>query len=240
MKKVFYQYKIGPNIYEMDDWSHQLFPPDFYEKPIKSLSHADRNYAHAKCPAWKEWHKNTWVVTQQFDLGIEYISEEKRLETNLSQAIFDEYFMLAPDWLDGKYPEIQFKYAHTFWTEEKDVWIEQIGHPEAFRLGLDVIPGTFPISVWTRPVGFGFKLMESDKKIWIPKGTPLYYFKLTSKRSDSLFSIEQKNLPLHIIHKQRQDLDLKEYQKNISWDLIKKRLQKEEQSKCPFNFLWKK
>ena len=27
-------------------------------------------YDHAKCPAWKKWTDNTWMVTQPFDLGL--------------------------------------------------------------------------------------------------------------------------------------------------------------------------
>ena len=51
--------------------------------------------------------------------------------------------------------QIQFKQGYCFWTEDTDVWIEQFQHPDMTRMGLDVVSGTFPISVWQRPINLG-------------------------------------------------------------------------------------
>ena len=40
--------------------------------------------------------------------------------------------------------------------------------------------------------------------------------------------------------RQPQDLWLKDWHNNYSWDLIKSRLKKEEESQCPFKWMWKK
>jgi hypothetical protein len=45
-----------------------------------------------------------------------------------------------------------------------------------------------------------------------------------------------------VLKRQLQSLWLKDWHKNFSWNLIKQRLRKEEETekKCPFDFLWKK
>ena len=103
--------------------------------PTKYGKGYDRNYSHAKCPAWKEYFKNTWVFYQPFDLGMYYNSNDKYLQTNLAQEIFDEYFLLASNWLDGELPEIQFKLGTALWTRDNDVWVEQVPHPLLARYG---------------------------------------------------------------------------------------------------------
>lgn len=237
MKKVYYLPTIGAN----DSFQKEYFPEDYIPAPKKFSSGYDRNYSHAKCPAWKEWGKNIWVFYQPFDLGMIYKSETKYLETNLPQEMFDEFFLQTPNWLDGELPEIQFRYGWCFWTKEKDVWIEQLPHFQICRFGIEPIPGTFPLSVWQRPINFGFKILDHDTNIWIPKGTPLFMVKLYSQRSDSNFLLEKKVPPEDVLEKQSQNLRLKEFDRYASWELIQNRLKKEqEESKCPFKFLWKK
>lgn len=236
MKKVYYLPTIGSK----DDFKKEYFPPDYIPEPKKFGSKYDRNYDHAKCPAWSEWGKNVWVFHQPFDIGMCYRSETKYLETNLAQELFDEFFMLSPRWLNGEYPEIQYNYGHALWTREKDVWVEQMPHPLLARYGLEAVPGTFPLSVWHRPVTFGFKLLDLDTNLWIPKGTPLFMLRLYSQRSDSTFSLQKKEPPQDILDEYSRNLRLKEFDKFASWDIIKNRVKKEEESKCPFSFLWKK
>ena len=235
MKKVNYFSTIGFS----GDTDEEYLPPDYIIHPKKWIGEQDRNYFHNKCPAWKEWGKNTWIVYQQFDLEFEYISEEKRIITNLTQENFDNYFWLQEHWLDGEHPTIQLRDTYLFWTKNKDVWIEQIPHPLISRQGIEIIPGTFPISVWQRPVVCGFNILDYDVNIKIARGTPLYYIRFYSKKGDSLFSLNRETVPKEVMESQKQNIRLKDYDRFASWDLIQDRLKKEDSS-CPFNFLWKK
>ena len=235
MKKINYFSTIGFNS-EIDE---EYLPPDYIIHPKKWIGEQGKNYFHNKCPAWKEWGKNTWIVYQQFDLEFEYISEERRIITNLTQESFDTYFWLQKQWLDGEHPTIQLRDTYLFWTKEKDVWIEQIPHPLISRYGIEIIPGTFPISVWQRPVTTGFNILDYDVNIKLPRGTPLYYIKFYSKRSNSSFSLNRENIPKDVFISCKQHLRLKDYAPQESWNLIQQRLKKEESS-CPFNFLKRK
>ena len=157
IKTVYYNYVMaGSEESFLDPKETDFFPEDYFEEPQPALKGYDMNYRHAKCPAWKEYHKNVWSLHQSFPLGMLYKSEENFLSTNLSQDIFEQYFMLGDGWLDGEHPEIQFKQGYCFWTDEKDVWIEQFQHnndPIGVRCGSRIIP----ISVWQRPINLGFK-----------------------------------------------------------------------------------
>ena len=220
MKKAYWSYKIGES---------QL-PSEFYEPPQPYKTGYDMRYDHAKCPAWKKWTDNTWVVTQPFDLGFKI--KEDRIESSLTQEAYDDYFQVGENWLSGTYPEIQMKYAMSIWTEDKDVWIEQIPHPLLSRYGLELVPATFPISVWYRPMVVGVKVLDND--IYLPKGTPLYYFRLYSQRSDSNFKLEKRDVPEKLIKQLDETYTLRKFTKFNAWDIIKGRVSRE--GKCPFRW----
>ena len=80
----------------------------------------------------------------------------------------------------------------SIWTEDKDVWIEQIPHLLS-RYGLELILLHFQYL-------YGLDLWLLVSKYWIvtyilQKGTPLYYFETYSKRSDSDFQPQQRDVP---------------------------------------------
>ena len=129
--------------------------------------------------------------------------------------------------------------TYLFWTKNKDVWIEQIPHPLISRHGIEIISGTFPISVWQRPVVCGFNILDYDVNIKIARGTPLYYIRFYSKKGDSLFSLNRETVPKEVMESQKQNIRLKDYDRFASLDLIQDRLKKEDSS-CPFNFLRRK
>ena len=88
MKKINYFSTIGDN----DEYKDYL-PTDYIIPPKKWLGEQGKNYYHNKCPAWKEWGKNTWIVYQQFDIEFKYVSAEKRVTSgSVNQRVFDNYF----------------------------------------------------------------------------------------------------------------------------------------------------
>ena len=231
MKTVYWSYSIGDNI---DD----TLPSDYVPELIPYRKGYDPRYDHSKCPAFKEYTKNMWLIRQPFDLGMIYKSEDKYLQSNLGQFAFHNYFHMGEKWLDGEYPELQMKYVLSLWTEDKDVWVEQVPHPLLSRYGLDLVPGTFPISVWFRPLVAGVKLLDFDTNLWIPKGTPLYYVRFCSKKSNADFKIEHREPPHEKKREQSQHNMLRTFSNFDSWDIITSRVEKE--SKCPFSGLWKR
>lgn len=241
-KKVYYNYGLVNTLEE----NFNLLPDDFFSGKLrKSSEEIHPFYFHAKCPAVREWHKNTWVIEMPFDLEAKFDKNNKKILLTKPERFYDffnddliQYH--TSNFSDGAYLELQLIYFYFFWTNDKDIWIELHHHPSLNRLGLELIPGTFPISSWLRPINFGFKVINSDHPIFIPKGTPLYYIKLLSKNSGSNvnFEIEKKDVDKDILKKYAKDSVVKFFDTQESWNLIKKR-EGNGQKKCPFNFLWK-
>ena len=228
MKKVYWDYGIGRNP------SSYPLPDDYVEIPKKFRTGYDTKYDHSKCPAWKKWGDNCWVINQPFDLGMQYDDKNRSIKTDMNQDAYNEYFHIGERWLEGEYPEIQMQFVQYFWTRDKDVWVEQIPHPLLGRYGLELIPATFPVSVWFRPLVMGAKIIDKNVNLFLPKGTPLCYVKFYSKRSDANFVLEKKALPTDLKKQNEEHSLMRYYTKFKVWDLIMNRVKKE--SKCPLKF----
>ena len=89
-KKIFYNYVMGGSEESfLDEGELDFFPDDYFEEPTPALKEYDPDYRHSKCPAFKEYYRNTWVMKQCFPLGMLYKSADQYLETNLGQDVFD-------------------------------------------------------------------------------------------------------------------------------------------------------
>ncbi len=223
MKKVYWNYWFG------DDHEAKL-PDEFMKTPKKFRAGYDPEYDHSKCPAWKEYTENMWVVEQPFDLGMKVDTKEKRINTDLTQKAYDDYFHVGERWLEGEYPEIQFKLNYVFWTNEKDVWVEQIPHPLLSRQGFELVPGTFPISYWHRPVVVGLKILDTDVNLRLRRGTPLYYLKFRGGN----FMLEQKEIPEDWHKLNKQTSVLRNFAPFKAWEVMRSRVR---EGKCPIK--WK-
>ena len=223
MKKVYWNYWFG------DDHEAKL-PDEFMKTPKKFRAGYDPEYDHSKCPAWKEYTENMWVVEQPFDLGMKVDTKEKRINTDLTQKAYDDYFHVGERWLEGEYPEIQFKLNYVFWTNEKDVWVEQIPHPLLSRQGFELVPGKFPISYWHRPVVVGLKILDTDVNLRLRRGTPLYYLKLRGGN----FMLEQKEIPEDWHKLNKQTSVLRNFAPFKAWEVMRSRVR---EGKCPIK--WK-
>jgi len=231
MKTVYWSFSLG-------DTLEQTLPTDYTDPPEKFGKDYDKGYQHAMCPAWKEYGKNTWLVKSPFDIKFTVESQTKIIHSPLTPEAKYSLIDQPPDWFDNEYPEIQFKYLLSLWTKDKDVWVEQVPHPLLSRYGLELVPATFPISVWFRPLSVGVKVLDVNEQIFIPKGLPLYYFRLYSQRSRSNFKIEYAPPTKEKVSGALANMRLKIFSKFDSWGLIENRVK--EESKCPFKFMWNK
>ena len=80
----------------------------------------------------------------------------------------------------------------------------------------------------------GVKIIDKNVNLFLPKGTPLCYVKLYSKRSYSNFVIDNKALAKDLKKANEEHSLLRFYTKFKAWDLIMNRVNKE--SKCPLKF----
>lgn len=128
-------------------------------------------------------------------------------------------------------------FFYTFWTDpKKKIWLETHHHPDLGNNNLELIPGKFPFSVWSRPVQFSFKIKDLNKTVKIKKDDPLYYIRFYSKDSSNDFEFIKKIPDLNIIKKMKADARIKLFAPLASWQLIKQRLTKK--NSCPIS-IWK-
>ena len=249
MKKIYYSWLLGYPKQEYQSLVHpwyndfkkgSAYPKDFFDPISKSLEKYNINYEHFKCPAFQEWNKNMWIVKQPFDLTFYHLKHAKKIIHSQVGDGFKDFFLLH-ETKEDLYQEAQFAYQILFWTEEKNIWVELYPHPELSRLNLDLVPGTFCISEWTRPVSFGFKILKPDTDITLKKDMPLYYIKFLSKTNYNDNYILENAVPSDkILDKLSKDIALKFYVKNESWKFMKSKAESTEKKTCPFLKLFSK
>ena len=214
--------------------------------PIKTIKEIEfENYEFQGCPAWHSWASSSFVYFSQEDVIFKYNKEKNIIELNSIDDPVREKIQLSYDWNTGKTPTFQLNQHCLFWTENKNVWLEQIPFGTTSRFSnIDLIPAHFPFSVWTRVVSMGFKLINVDKPVIIKKGTPLYTVRFISSDYPEV-SLQYKEPPQSILNKAMDNVSFKLKQPNKSWGIIQKLLGKEkdelkieQQSKCPFSFLF--
>jgi hypothetical protein len=186
--KIFYNYSLGSFEKENVD----CLPEDYFIEPKRYTADYDSGYQHSRCPAWKEYYKNTFTLYQQFPLKIKYDSDAKFLNTNL----------LLQD-------------------------------------SFDRVSGTFPLSVWERPLNLGVLLRKPDEEISLDRGTALCNVRFTkNNHKDIMVKLSKKDVPGDIYKKISQNNEIKKWHSFGSWDLIKKRIDRSEKGKCPFSMFW--
>tara|TARA_B100000902_G_scaffold100311_1_gene102647 strand:- start:120 stop:785 length:666 start_codon:yes stop_codon:yes gene_type:complete len=220
MKTIYYTYSMG----EFIPKNRNSLPEDYFLPPEKYLKDINNEYFHSKCPAWKYYYKNTFTIRQQFPLQIKNDTE---ILANMEDAFaYDKYFDLK-----GHRNEFQMLNLYMFWTDAKDVWVEQTPHPELTRKGLDLVCASFPISEWNRPISIGV-VMNTDH-VKIDRGDPLYNVRFTSKGDHNVsYKLVKREFPQHLDKKAMRDLELQHWQWGESWKLIKQRLDRK--PRCPF------
>ena len=120
----------------------------------------------------------------------------------------------------------------------KNLWIELIPAPELHhKTGMELIAAEIPLGRWYRSVNGAYRCHATDVKV--PRGTPLYCVRFRGSKDNS-YDIERwKDFepPNEVQRKFRLNQGIKNWLPGKSWGMIKDDV--EEESKCPFSFLWK-
>lgn len=231
MKKIIINYCSGLGVDSFDSHKNISKGKPYDYIPIgKYIDFEDKSFFFTECPAWNEWASTTFISYCQEDVYFTFHSSTNSLTSpnSLENALSRIY----PDagWLNGPLPTIQYANLEFFWTDEPDVWIEQFSLPGGIK-NCELVPATFPISVWHRPLLAAFKI-QKDSPIIIKKGQPLYCIRFrTNERANIVL---KESVPTEKQFDQyKHDSSYKRIHPKQAWPLIQKRL------KCPVEFLWK-
>lgn len=231
------------SLFDENGYPSLILPKDFCSGELKSSMDdfkKDKRYEHFFCPSVQLWHKSNWVVTMPFDLEFEWNKDKKQIDINpkYSSKLLEKIFFILKDsrFNEENTTEIQMAFFYLFWTKQKNtIFLTLNHHPELSNYNIELIPAKLPISDWIRPIHFAFKIIDTNKKIFIKKGTPLFYMDFSCKEDwDAKFNLKQQE---KIDEKTRLEMQrnslVKFYSKNSSWEIIKKRLFNKN-NKCPF------
>ena len=135
---------------------------------------------------------------------------------------------------------IQWSQSMMFWPEKpnKNLWIELIPAPELHhKTGMELIAAEIPLGRWYRSVNGAYRCHATDVKV--PRGTPLYCVRFRGSKDNS-YDIEGGKILNHLMKSNESSNSIKALRTGCpgkSWGMIKDDV--EEESKCPFSFLWK-
>jgi hypothetical protein len=211
-----------------------------YSKSIK-------NTIYSQCPVWKHRSNRVYTVRSPIDVHLSVdVNSQSLYSENLSQEQFDKYFFEAfdtpePGWCTEEKTTIQMTIPRIlFWTKKKNIWIEQRAHPlTSLNNNFVVVGGCFNMSNWTRPISFAFDVIDTNRPIIIRRGDPIYQISFYSPNLDDGYLLKKSFPSSEIMDKSANRSTLTTLFNNKIPQTIKNKLFKNEESKCPFKFLWK-
>ena len=186
MKKVFWTI---PD-FGIEELQIVFFEP---ESLIKHLQSTRKGTKHLKCPAFQDYIKNTFVIKAPFDTEITVNRNKGMIDV---VGIPQDYTKFVVNRIDEFTPEnpyvISLFPAYMFYSND-DIHIESM--PATMETNDSIsntmlIPGTYNISKWIRPVDFSFEVKDDNKKIKIKRGDVLFYVKFRTN-DDSKIELER-------------------------------------------------
>jgi hypothetical protein len=217
-----------------------------YDYKIKNLNAEERNSNYYRCPSWKHKATRIFIVKSPIDITLHVDIDKQELHSpNLNQEQFDDYCtptFMSDNWCKNDRVTIQLSVPRfIFWTNKRNIWIESRPFfKTSLQNNLTSIPGWFKISDWNRPIATSFDIVDLEKPVIIKRGDPLFEISFYSRNlDDGIILNRKKSIPDEIVNNVNKTLSVKKYfPKFIGKYLFKE--EKEDEVKCPFNFLWKK
>jgi hypothetical protein len=243
---------IKINYHQYDIWEDILTSSlalDFVGfEPETLFQNADKKSVYYQCPAWAHKAKRTYIVRCPVDITLKVTppddeSGEGSIESeNLNQIRFDRWISPTFDvenWCRKEKVTLQFNMPKfLFWTEERNVWMEQSPYPlTAVKNNILCLNGWFNLSSWTRSLSFAMDVVDYTKPIVIKRGDPLYQVSFYSKNLDDSYKLVKKEPSEKLLRDIKKRTKAKSYIGRIGHD---QEMFKNQKGKCPVEFLWKR
>ena len=234
MKKIYYApfmegYQFG--------WEHPLFEEEVYIPIQPYLSYYKEyheKHTYWKCPAWKHYWKNSFVIFSQMDMTITYDKDTGVVDQwsydfiNVDEGKSPPTLMKPPTPYNGVLVG-QMHQHFTFWSKEKtkDIWVEIVSPPSFAEKGIEIISAEYPFNRWPRMILSACRF--NNEVTNISRGEPIGVIRFRSY--DTTFSLERKDAPDKLRVKSHNLARVKNFLPNKSWEIIK-------ENKCPMRKFW--
>ena len=232
MKKIYYapfmeNYQFG--------WEHPLFEEEVYIPIQPYLSYYKtyhEKHTYWKCPAWKHYWKNAFVIFSQMDMNIKYnkttgvVDENTFVHINVDEGS-SENVVMRPGVSTPSYNGVLVGQIHQhflLWSKErtKDIWVEIVAPPNFANKGIEIISAEYPFNRWPRMIISACRF--NNEVTNISRGEPIGILRF--KSHDTTFSLERKQAPDRLKAKSYNLARIKDFLPGKSWEIIKEK-------KCP-------
>jgi hypothetical protein len=151
-----------------------------------------------KCPAFKEYYKNTYVIKSPVDITITYDKETKVLSIKpQAQVFYDSAILYRGDTVGNDDAFLMSFNVNYLFIADKDCMLEFLPasmHSSDFIDMTRLVNGTFNINKWYRPVEVAFEIKNPSFSIKIKRGDPLAYVRFIPADGGKV-NVEQKHFP---------------------------------------------
>ena len=218
-------------------WDHPLFEEEVYipiEPYLTYYKKYHEKHTYWKCPAWKHYWKNAFVIFSQMDMTITYKKDT---------GVVDDWSYKFINVDEGKAPPIMIRpptpyngvlvgqmHQHfSLWSKErtKDIWVEILSPPNFAEKGIEIITAEYPFNRWPRMMLSACRF--NNEVTNISRGEPIGIIRFRSY--DTTFSLERKDAPDKLKVKSLNLSSIKDFLPGKSWEIIK-------ENKCPMKKFW--
>lgn len=223
--EVFYHASIGGRGMMKKSDTGSYFPDDLAS--LNLIPHeVDQEYPSARCPAQKEFWKNTWTCKTPFAIDMSlYHKQQKSMITNMDKDGADAVRWPQTFSWDGPMLEGQMSFNYLFWTKHPNIWVEQRASYDMTKRKVETVQGTFCISAWLRPMNFGFRTEETE--LTFPKGMDMFHVKVIDKENNANIKLTPVDTIPDWVHEKKDAEDnFKMLFKMKSWGAMMKRVKK--------------
>lgn len=207
----------------------------------KKIDIADSDLIHTNCPVWSHKESRTFLVKSPIDFEFTCVKTELDYAlqwSNTNKLPFDSVMHLDEGWNSSNTPVLQIQHPTiAFWTKDKNIWLEIRPHPLTVEKNFIAIGGWFNLSSWKRSTSFGMQVLNLNTPVKVKRGDILFEICFYSTNLDDQYKlVEHDKIPDDEYMKIVNTSNVKSYVKNFTKGLFKK----QEESKCPFAFLFNK
>jgi hypothetical protein len=172
---------------------------------------------YKKCPAFVNFVDQFWVIQSAIDVTISW--DKRKIISNLSESAHGMLIKShTGDFNPFTAPPIVAINNSFLFCADEDVWVDILPPFNHIDKSWRLIPGSFNIHTWQRPVVPTFEMLHST--ISINRGQPLAYVRFRSKNQQDLFKLSKQEKTKELETLVMGCSSVKFFQKNLSWKIV--------------------
>jgi len=213
------------------------FPLERYKDTV------DKQYVFTGCPAWSHKASRIFLVRSpisfEFSLNTNQMGEYGLFWDPKNELPFNDVIKLDTGWNNAKTAAIQINHPTlAMWTKDKNIWYEVRPHAiTTAKNNFSIIGAWFNLSTWQRPSAFGMQVYDMSKPVKVSRGDVIFEICFYSNNLDDQFKlVEHSEIPEKEWKRMVNTANVKQHVRHFTKHLFRK----QENSKCPFSFIFNK